>query len=140
MSKFDDVSQDWPDEPENAELVSLAEELANAAPVLPATALARVGAQMRAEIDGLDRQQRWRRVAFGLSVAAAVVLAVAGFTYFRGGSEFAQPQPRIVRKVEPTTPVAIEDRVAIAVSEGAPAAATEKSLVRLEEYRSLFSD
>lgn len=139
MNKTPDLTQDWPNESDNGELVLLAEELANAAPALSEPALARVAVQMRVEMERASRQRSWRRVAFGLSTAAAVVLAVAGVVYFQAGNDF-KPQPRVVKLVEPAAPVVIEDRVAITISESTPPAAPAKALVRLEEYRSLFSD
>jgi hypothetical protein len=85
---------------------------------------------MGAELDRAARSSRRRYLALGWSVAAAILIAIGGYAYLRSHSDGAAPHVN-------ASPV-VEDRIMIAVS-GA-ATTTEKPLVRLDEYRSLFTD
>jgi hypothetical protein len=132
-----DIQQDWPADPANDDLLRLAEQLQAAAPPLPPEAMARVQQQMEAELDAAQRRIRYRRVAFGWSIAAAILLALGGYVYFRDGADHGPPV--IVRDDGPLAPPMIEDRITIALGESS-VAPSEKALVRLEENRSLFTD
>src|ERR1017187_10516584 len=101
-----DVVKDWPADPANEELSRLAEELHDAVPALPPAALARVQQQLLAELDRAQRRQRGRRWAFGLSIAATILLALGGYWYFRPASS----TPQSAKNVEPPEIVLIEDR------------------------------
>ena len=146
MSALDGLANDWPSNAENDDdLAQFTEELTRAAPPLAPGALARVAERMRAEFERAERRQRWREVGFGVSMAAAILIAISAFAWLRGGSAVDR-SPRTwgddfktqTTKIEPL----IADDVAIAVAEGPPAsvALVEKSLVQLEKYSSLFSD
>jgi hypothetical protein len=137
MNKANDLTQDWPADPENAELERLAGSLGSAGPTLPAEALARIGERLQSELDRGERRQRWRRVLLGSSMAAAILLAVSGYMYWRGAGDHLNPQrmPVLVKEPEP-----IVDRVVIAVGDVTPVPAGATPLVRLDEHRSLFSD
>lgn len=124
------------------ELTQFGEELASAVPPLPPEALARVEAQMRAAITSLQRRRRWRRVVVGLSVAAAVLIAVTIFMWPRGGGapdsqQWADDLRHQRGKIERAV---IADDVVIAIGEGSPRSAPEQSLVQLDKYSSLFTD
>jgi len=127
------VDEGWPADPENEELARLAEQLPAVAPPLPPAALARVEKLMQAELDRAAWRSRWRRIALGWSVAAAILLAVAAYAMFRGETH---GDPALVQR----DAVFIEDRITIAVGGVAPAPAHEKPLLRLDDYRSLFTD
>lgn len=134
MNEDKDFDQDWPADPENAELLHLAERLQEAAPPLPADALTRVQQQLHAEVERTRRLERRRRLAFGFSIAAAVLIAIGGYWMLRSG-----PVPQHANNNAVSEPL-VEDRITIAVGEGGHVAAVGKPLVSLDEYRSLFAD
>jgi ferric-dicitrate binding protein FerR (iron transport regulator) len=127
-NKFE--TEDWPDDPANAELLQLAQQLPEAAPPLPADALARVRGQMQAELDRTQRRQRRRRFALGIGMAAAILLAIVGY--------FTNYQPTDSSSVPQIAPPSIEDRIVVAVGDAGNAGG--KPLIPLDEYRSLFAD
>jgi hypothetical protein len=134
MNDPKDMTQDWPRDPDNDELARLAEHLQNAPPALPTSALVRVEQRIHEEFDRIECRQRWRRVAFGWSIAASMLLAVSGYVQLR------------MRDADVSTPIAkqavtpIDDRIVITIGTSQPSASDEKALVRLDEYRSLFAD
>jgi hypothetical protein len=134
MSEEKDFDQDWPADPDNADLLRLAEQLQEAAPPLPDEALARVQQQLYAELERGGRWQRRRRLAYGLSIAAAVLIAIGGYLMLRSGH-----LPQNAKNNHPVEPL-VEDRITIAIGEGGHIAAAGKPLVALDEYRSLFAD
>jgi hypothetical protein len=133
MKKPTDLQHDWPADPANDELARLADRLTDAAPALPPEALERVQNLMAAEFDRAEKRRRRRRLVLGWSIAAAVLLAVTGYAWFRGqyvgAPELACPLP-----------AQIEDRITVALGDSASAPTNEKPLVSLDEYRSLFTD
>jgi hypothetical protein len=135
MSDEKDLDLDWSADAESAELLRLAEQLREAAPPLPADALARVHQQLLAELERAGRWQRRRRLAFGVSIAAAILVAIGGYAMLRSG-----PGPQLAKRHQAVEPALVEDRITIAVGEGANIAAAGKPLVALDEYRSLFAD
>ena len=135
MSKPTDLQTDWPADAVNDELLKLAAELPGAVAPLPPDALARVQQQMQTELDRTQRRQQRRRVALGWSIAAAILVAIGGYTYFRPSPDSV---PALGQKNE--TPEFIEDRITVALGDGSVIPATDKALVRLDENRSLFAD
>lgn len=127
------IQEDWPTDPANEELARLAQQLQAAAPPLPADALARVQQQVQAELDRAERRQRRRRVVFGWSIAAGILVALGGYAYFRAPSS----APQVVKNA--AAPVLIEDRITVALGDSS-ARMGDKPLVRLDENRSLFTD
>jgi hypothetical protein len=120
-------TEGWPDDPANAELLQLAQQLPDAAPPLPVDALARVREQMQSE---MGRTQRRRRFAFGIGMAAAILFAIIGyFTSYPSRNSSNAPDAR--RR-------SIEDRIVVAVGDAGNAGG--KPLIPLDEYRSLFAD
>ena len=120
---------------DDAEFHRLADQLLEAAPPLPPDTLARVQQKLHAELDAGERRYRRRRLAFGWSIAAAILLSLGGYAYFRSSRD----APLLAKGNPPPDPVMIEDRVTIAIGESS-APNTEKALVRLDDYRSLFTD
>lgn len=116
----------------------LASKLQGAAPPLSTEALARVELRMWDEFDRGERRTRIRRVVLGFGMAASVLLAICGYTYFRMSGETNAPAP-MVRTIERSAP-AIEERITIAVSTASPSVDQNAPLVRLDEFRSLFTD
>jgi hypothetical protein len=133
MNKPTDLQHDWPADPANEELARLAERLADAVPGLAPEALERVHQKMTAEFDRAEKRGRRRRLVLGWSIAAAVLLAVAGYAWFRG-----QHDDEFEVACEP--PPQIEDRITVALGDSSSAPTNEKPLVSLDEYRSLFTD
>ncbi len=134
MSDEKDFDQDWPADPENAELLRLAEQLQDVAQPLPAEALARVQQQLQSELERGGRWQRRCRLAFGLSIAAAILVAIGGYLMLHSGR--ASRHAKDNRASEPF----VEDQITIAVGAGGHVGAVGKALVPLEDYRSLFAD
>ena len=133
---IEEFEKDWPPDPENEDLARLAEQLKDVAAPLPSAALARVEKMMGAELDRAAWRARWRRNALGWSVAAAILIAVAGYVALRSGQESVRNVP-VAQNIEP---VPVEDRITIAVGNAGQAPANDKPLVRLDDYRSLFAD
>lgn len=131
-----DLTRDWPNDPDNDELAQLAERLDDAVPPLPADTMARVEQTLKDALDRRERRQRWLRVAFGWSIAAAILIAILGYALNRPSQN--KPGPMVVKSQPPSGPV--EDRVPIAVSAPAPEANADQPVVRLDDYRSLFAD
>jgi hypothetical protein len=126
------ITRDWPADPANDELAKLAEELQGAAPALSDDAHARVAGLMQAEIERTQSRQRWRNAALGWSLAAAVLIAIGAYAALRDDTPAQVDRPRAAAPVE--------DRVTVAVGETARPIVTEPSLIRIDDYRGLFSD
>lgn len=136
MIKHDDLMQDWPSDPENEELARLAGQLADS-PGLPGDAMSRVEARLEKAMARHEQPRAWRRVAFGLSMAAAILIAIASFAYYRA-TDTDRPRTRLIQANAPSTP--IDDRVSIAIQEPVPSTPSGRGVVRLDEYRSLYMD
>ncbi len=121
----DFLTEGWPPEPGNPELARFAEQLRTVQPELPPESLERVEQRMREERAASARRWRRQRLVMGAGLAAAVLLAVGIYAFLPRPQ--AQP-PRIqdVYRVEFTAPPAPPP--------------PQRSLVRIEEYQSLFSD
>ncbi len=139
MRETHDFEQDWPADQENTELARLAGQLQEAVPGLSATALARVEQQMHAELDRGQPRGRWRRVLAGWSVAAAILIAIGAYAYFRSGPAPVGEQP-FAKKNASIDAAPIEDHIMIAVGTSTASMPAEQPLVRLDDYRSLFAD
>jgi hypothetical protein len=131
MNDENTIDKDWPADPDNAELLLLADQLANAAAPLPPEALARVQAQMQAAIERGERWRRRGRWALGWSIAAGIIIAVVGYLALRSG-----PEPQTAKAPDPSP---VQDRIVIAVGD-TTAPTLGKPLIALDDYRSLFAD
>lgn len=123
----------WPADADNEDLERLASEL-QSLPALPAESLARVRSRLDAELNRETDWQRRRRLAFGWSIAAAVLVALGGYAWFR----FDDVPAPVVRQEAPAPRV--EDRVLVAIGVPDATAGDGKPLVQLDDYRSLFTD
>ena len=121
--------------PNDNDFARLAEQLREAAPALPSDALARVQEKMQAALDAKGRHQRRRRLVFGWSIAAAILLTLGSYGYFR----ISRTAPPLARENARPEQAMIEDRIIIAMGDTA-VPTTEKPLVRLDDYRILFAD
>lgn len=127
---MNDLTQDWPPDPDHAELARLAEQIQAAAVPLSADALARIEERLQF---ALRRQRRWRMVRSLGAAAAAIVLLVIGVYYVTRPGEMP-----IVVQQQPPTPAIVEQTVQVVVSTGSTVA-LEKPLLRLDDYQSLFT-
>ncbi len=121
-----DLTEGWPEDPQNEELARFATELQAALPALPAEALARVEQTIQGELQ--RRRAPWRRWMH-LAVAASVLLAlgVGGFLWLRPAPE-EHSAPRV------------EDRYTVKLAPPVVPLPPQPPLVRLEEHQSLFAD
>jgi hypothetical protein len=128
--------QGWPDDPENPELLRLAEQLLADRPTLSAEALARIEQTLVQALAG--RQVRRRRTLVGivLGLAAALLIGAGAYLLFRPTPPPVEPLP--VVKQQP--PDRVQDRYPIALPAPSETSGPERSLVRLEPHRSLFTD
>jgi hypothetical protein len=121
-----DLTRDWPDDPENPKLVTLSQTLRQSSPALPAESLERIRADLRR---GLVRRQReiiiWRWAP--LAAAASLLVCVGGAYLFRhatpGAGTTGQGPVRDTYQVVFTVP---------------PTPAPDQPLVALERYASLY--
>ncbi|MCI0459400.1 MAG: hypothetical protein L0Z62_20815 [Gemmataceae bacterium] len=120
------LTEGWPDDPQNEELARFATELQAALPALPPESLARVEQSIQAELK--RRHARWRRWT-RLAAAAAVLLAlgVGGFLWMRSTPEQRAEAP-------------VEDRYRVELAAPVVPLPPQPPLVRLEEHKSLFAD
>jgi hypothetical protein len=129
----DNLTEGWPPEPGNPDLARFAEELRASQPQLPPESLEHVERRIMEEGGAFARRRRLRRIAIGAGMAAAVVLSVALYAFLprprsdtSGNNPVTQASPvRDVYRVDFTAP---------------PAPPPQSPLIRVEEYRSLFSD
>ena len=94
--EIDLLTQGWPGGPEDFELAAFAARFRADRPELSEPALDRIGRQVEAELDRLDRSatrkiavrtavQRYRRFAL-VAAAAVLVLSVGAWVHFRAAS------------------------------------------------------
>lgn len=131
---MNEITNDWPTDSQNEELARLADQMQCAIPSLSVDAMARIERRMRAELDRIERRQRWRNVGFGAGLAASILLAIGGYVFLRPD----QTAPVALQPLVKSTP--LEEQITIAVSVPSRTPTPEKALVRLDEYRSLFAD
>lgn len=129
----DDLTEGWPDEPGNAELARFAQELRSSRPALPEESLAWVGQTIQEELAARPRRPR-RSLAYA-GLAAGLLLVGLGYLLF------FRPAPPPGPVVEPPRrPERIEDRYPVELAAPPLPAPPERALVRLDDYRSLFTD
>lgn len=128
----DDLTEGWPDDLQNEELVRFAGELAAARPELPAEAMARLEQRLHRELTA-----RRRRGFVLAAVAAAVLLGVGAFFLLKPPGQPARPTP-VVEIPEPAGP--IHDQYVIDFAAPPAVVKVDRALVRLEQHQSLFTD
>jgi len=132
-----DLTDGWPDEPGNEELARFAAMLRSSRPAMAPEAMARVERAMKRGLSARRARggRRWSVYpAYVLSAAAAAVLAVGVYLQFRVASP-GPPPADTARKA----PAVVHDRYRVRFAP-LPAAAPDRALLDLDNYRSLYAD
>lgn len=129
-----DLTEGWPDDPENAELARLAHELRTARPQLSSAALERVRHSTgEAVVRAIHARKRSTWNARVLGAAAMILLAV-----FLRLLAFTSGQAP-VSSVRDKTPSSVTDTYTLNCSIPAPAR-VDRAVVSLQRYASLYRD
>jgi hypothetical protein len=131
----DDLTEGWPDDPQNAELARFARELAAARQELAPDAMARVEQRLQRELTA----RRPRRALFAIAAvaAAAVLLGVGAYLYLMPPATPVEPIPVVA---QPVSADLVRDQYVIEFRAPPAAVQVERSLVRIDQHRSLFTD
>jgi hypothetical protein len=119
------LDQDWPDDPQKAELERFARDVFGNAPQLPQIALDRVRVTMGEAIEEQARWRRWRNVLGAMAACVALMVGVYGWMATQERKERATP------------PVVVEDRFEVAMPP-TPATAPDRPLIDVNNYGELF--
>src|SRR4029078_6879026 len=103
------LNEGWPLDPENDDLRQLAEQIRDAAPSLPADALARLDDGLQDELTPAQRRRMWRRVAPGAGLPQSMLSALIGYATWRP----ATPVPQQAD----VNPAGVTDRIKVAYAE-----------------------
>lgn len=124
-----DLTEGWPNDPENADLARFAEELQRSLPQLPDAALQRIERRLTHEADRLPRR-RWPWLRLGVVAAGILLLALAWTA------------PRLLVRPPGVAPSEdwVVDSFPMELARPPAAIAPERPLVRLNENQSLFID
>ncbi len=129
----DDLGEDWPEEPDNDDLLRLAGELRGSRPELPAAALARVRQRLDEEL-ARGTSRRWLLRA---ALAAGVLLA-AGLVYWFSTRPAAPappgPAPMAVESA------GVEDHFTVRLAGPRAPEPPKRPLLRLDDDQSLFAN
>jgi hypothetical protein len=129
----DELTQGWPDEPDNDELIRFAAELRAARPDLPPEALQRVEQVWQRELAAERQPRRLRLLYTGLAAAVLLAMALGAYLYL------SRPQAPGVGPVAETPP-GVKDRYTVELPPPPLPLTVERALVRIEDHRSLFAD
>ena len=129
----DDLSEGWPADPENEELARFAEQLSASRPTLPTEALARVERGIQRELAASARGSRRAPLA-GLAAAAVLLVGIGVYLLLKPAAPPNRPVPVVEQQP------AVHDRYNVELATPPPAVTPERSLVRLDAHRSLFTD
>lgn len=140
------LTEGWPDEPGNAELAKFAARIRSSRPALSRQAMARIGRAMRRAMDAKSRRssRRWPTYpAYVLSAAAAALLAVGVYLYFRAAwqrpSFPPEEAPPAARAKEGAQAGGVLDTYRVRFA-SLPVSPPDRPLLRLEDYRTLYTD
>jgi hypothetical protein len=137
---MNELTEDWPADPDNDELVRFAEQLRAGLPALSPQVMARIDEKVQAALDRQQRRQRRRRLAVHLAVAAAILLLLSGVGGYFWTRTRTHDNPPIANFVQHTEPALVEDRITVAAGSAGNMHTVDKPLLRLDEYKSLFSN
>jgi hypothetical protein len=140
------LTEGWPDEAGNEELAEFAARIRSSRPALPRQAMARIERAMKQAMAAGPRRssRRWPAIcAYVLSAAAATLLAVGVYLHFRvAGHRPASPPgqaPPAARAKDRAQAGLVLDTYRVHFA-SLPVRPPDRPLVRLEDYRTLYSD
>jgi hypothetical protein len=129
----DPLTQNWPDEPDRAEVEAFAQRMAAGLPGLAPESMNRIEQTINEAI-GADARRRGRRRVFAVAGVAAGLLAAGGALWLSLSHRSVENQ----QPVTPETSEAVRDVYSISDALRPTPTVQDRPLITLDEYRSLF--